>query len=267
MNPARQAIAQLLISFSGQQNTLTIPRPYITLCDGDILAALLLSQCIYWTDRTKDAEGWFAKSYVEWQDELGMTQYQVSRAAKALQPLGLETKLKKFNGAPTVHYRINMDEFSKSIVKFLDNPGLSSLSTIHDQETSQSLTEPTTENTAKPTTAAAGASEIRPNIFKLHEDLTGSVGGKLLADDLQDTAAEFPEDWIEAAYHEAAQNNARSLKYVRSILARWRIEGFQAPRKTTIPTSFKAQTTPVSRPVATAALTSEGAPTLKARGS
>ena len=147
----RQTVSQLLTAFSGQQNTLTIPRPYIALCDGDILTALLLSQCVYWTDRTKDAQGWFAKSYQEWLSELGMTQYQVNRAAKLLKRLGLETKLRKFNGAPTVHYRINMDVFSQCIMKFLDNPGLSSFSIIHDEETSQSLTEPTTKTTTKPT--------------------------------------------------------------------------------------------------------------------
>lgn len=156
-NSTRETVAKLLVAFSGQQNTLTIPRPYIDLCDGDILAALLLSQCVYWTDRTKDENGWFAKSYQEWQDELGMTQYQVNRAAKLLKDMGLETKLRKFNGAPTVHYRINMAVFSQCIMKFLDNPGLSSFSIIHHEETSQSLTEPT----AKPTTKLTSQTRAR----------------------------------------------------------------------------------------------------------
>ena len=39
-----------------------------------------------------------------------------------LQEMGLlETKLKKVNGAPTVHYKFLFDEFEKSIVKFLHN--------------------------------------------------------------------------------------------------------------------------------------------------
>jgi hypothetical protein len=157
-NATRQSITNLFAAFSGQQNTLTIPRPYIALCGGDILAALLLSQCVYWADRTQDDDGWFAKSYSDWQDELGMTQYQITRAAKLLADIGLETKLKKFNGAPTVHYRINMDVFSQSIMKFLDNP-ISSNSTIDHEETSQSLTKTTTKTTAEEKEAAVPEAE------------------------------------------------------------------------------------------------------------
>lgn len=145
-NELRSYIADLFSGFAGQDAVLIIPRPYLTLCENDHRAALLLSQCVYWSDRTKDTEGWFAKSYVEWLDELGLSEYEVRRASKVLADVGLETKLRKFNGAPTVHYRIDKVKFSECILKKLQNRNLSNLG-IDPEETSESLTESTTETT------------------------------------------------------------------------------------------------------------------------
>lgn len=147
-NELRDYAAQLFSAFGGQQGVLVIQRPYLTLCNNDHRAALLLSQCVYWSDRTTNPDGWFAKSYVEWADELGLTEYEVRRAAKALSEIGLETKLKKFNGAPVVHYRIEKVKFSESILKKLQNP-FSTNQSIDPVVSSESLTEITTETTTE----------------------------------------------------------------------------------------------------------------------
>jgi len=148
------AIAQLAAKFSGQNKMLVIPRFYITLCGGDHLAALLLNQIIYWTDRTTDKAGWFSHSYKEWDEELGMSQYQVKRATEVLKPLGVETHLHRSNHhkfAPTLHYRVDMQALSQSIMKFLHNPQLSRNSTIDHEETQQSNTESIAESTPEST--------------------------------------------------------------------------------------------------------------------
>lgn len=148
------AIAQLAAKFSGQDKVLVIPRFYITLCGGDHLAALLLNQIIYWTDITTDKAGWFSKSYKDWDKELGMSQYQVKRAIEVLKPLGVETHLHRSNHykfAPTLHYRVNMQVLSQSIMKFLHNPQLSRNSTIDHEETQQSNTESIAESTPEST--------------------------------------------------------------------------------------------------------------------
>lgn len=146
-NPTREWVATLLSKFSGQENILIVPRPYIAMT-GSIEAALLLSQIIYWTDRTKDSDGWIAKSYAEWEQELTLTKYQVGRAMKVLRDAGVETKVRKFKGAPTVHYRLDREIFSQWIVKKLNDPKLSFL-TIDSQETSRSYTDTTAKTTAK----------------------------------------------------------------------------------------------------------------------
>lgn len=134
-SPKRDAITDLFKSFAGQAGNLVIPRPYIEFCNGDHLAALLLSQILYWSDRTEDPDGWFAKSYDEWHKELAMTQYQVNRALYGdkrtkknnggLSVFGVETKVARstyHKGAATLHYRVNTQKLQQAILNYLGIP-------------------------------------------------------------------------------------------------------------------------------------------------
>jgi len=121
MSPLDQRqVYQLIERFAGQANVLTIPRLFIDWT-GDHISALLLSQIIYWSSRTRDSEGWFYKSAKEWEEELSISDYQLSRATKKLGDAGVETKLKKIQGAPTLHYRIDQDGFLNWISEKLGN--------------------------------------------------------------------------------------------------------------------------------------------------
>ena len=126
--PKRETITELFTRFSGQANTLTIPRPYIDFCQGDHLAALVLNQILYWADRTDDPDEWFAKSYDDWYAELCLTDYQIKRAIKgdkrrknggfSLETVGIETKLaqsKFYHGAATLHYRVDYEKLTAAI--------------------------------------------------------------------------------------------------------------------------------------------------------
>ncbi len=78
----KDELTRLFAEFSGNSKesaVLVIQRPYLRLCKGDHLAALLLSQIMYWQQRTTDPDGWFSHSYKDWEDELGLSKYQVSR--------------------------------------------------------------------------------------------------------------------------------------------------------------------------------------------
>ena len=66
--------------------------------------------------------------------------------------------------------------------------------------------------------------ERRPGIFRLYEEhigtITPMVGDRLIeAEDL------YPADWIEDAFREAAELNARNWRYVEKILRNWAEEG------------------------------------------
>jgi hypothetical protein len=69
-------------------------------------AALLLSQGFYWSKRTKDTDGWFYKTRLEWMDETGLTEAELDGAREKCREAGvIEEKLK---GVPaTLHYRVN----------------------------------------------------------------------------------------------------------------------------------------------------------------
>lgn len=168
MNNHKQ-ITALIKRTSGQANILTIPRMYIDLLGNDHLAALLLSQMVYWSDKTKRKDGAFYKTYADWTDELAMTQYQVTRATAKIQSLHpdlLERKVKRAHGVPTNHYWLDVDLLSSLIIKFLDNretlqSDYEETSFSENKETSQSLTETTQKTTTKNKKSASRKRDAR----------------------------------------------------------------------------------------------------------
>ncbi|HYM15871.1 MAG TPA: DnaD domain protein [Dehalococcoidia bacterium] len=64
----------------------------------------------------------------------------------------------------------------------------------------------------------------RTSVFSLYESLIGTLS-PLIADELAEAERLYPADWLEAAFREAAAQNARSWRYVTRILERWAIEG------------------------------------------
>lgn len=138
--PSYQQVKAMIKQFTGQANTLVIPRVFIDFT-GDHLAALLLSQILYWSDKTADPDGWFYKTADEWQTELGMSTYQVKRAATLLNKLGIETKVRKVKTAPKMHYRIDMPLFTDLFLKFLESQETrkSTNYNVESQETSKSM--------------------------------------------------------------------------------------------------------------------------------
>lgn len=145
---------------------------YIHMLDGDIAAAAFLSQLDYWSDgRTRNEEGWIYKKQEEWREELGLSRTQVDRVVRLLREAGLiETRLKKANGAPTMHYRIVSEKLDWALgqlvadenFRVVVNPKRASRSAenlrcgksavgsvgnqrLETQETNDSLTETTTE--------------------------------------------------------------------------------------------------------------------------
>jgi hypothetical protein len=131
----RTQVTSLFQKFAGQSATLVIPRPYIDFCEGDHLAALLFSQMLYWSERTDDPDGWFAKSYEDWYEEIGLTERQIKRIVSgdkrrkedgfSLESVGIETKLARsdyYKGAATLHYRVNREKLEGKINAFSQVP-------------------------------------------------------------------------------------------------------------------------------------------------
>ena len=64
----------------------------------------------------------------------------------------------------------------------------------------------------------------RPNIYRLYEENIGPLT-PLIADMLRDAEQTYRTEWIEEAIGIAVQNNARSWKYIETILKSWQEKG------------------------------------------
>ena len=65
---------------------------------------------------------------------------------------------------------------------------------------------------------------FRPTIFKLYEENIGPLT-PMIADILRDCEKDYPYEWIRDAVEEAVTNNARSWRYIESILRHWKETG------------------------------------------
>ncbi len=65
---------------------------------------------------------------------------------------------------------------------------------------------------------------FRPTIFKLYEENIGPLT-PMIADILRDCEKDYPYEWIRDAVEEAVTNNARSWRYIESILRNWKENG------------------------------------------
>ena len=127
----RKHVLALIGENYGDRTLCLCPTGFVRLLNGDHKAAILLSQILFWSERTKDPNGWFYKSYADWQAEIGLSEAQVRRIVKGdprvksaqitLRDLGVETVLKKVKhtGAPTIHYRINQERLLATLDSFM----------------------------------------------------------------------------------------------------------------------------------------------------
>jgi DNA replication protein len=77
----------------------------------------------------------------------------------------------------------------------------------------------------RPETAAREVvSEARPGIFRMYEENIGTIT-PFIGDQLMEAADTYPAEWIEDAFREAAELNARNWRYIERILKRWAEEG------------------------------------------
>lgn len=118
-------IKDLLGHLIGTKNTLSNNILFIDFT-GSHEKAQLLSQIWYWSSRTKIKGGWVCKTHAEWFDEIRVKSHSVRRFTKEFCEMGfLESKLKKFDGVPKPHYRLDTDELIRQLVTFCEGNKLS----------------------------------------------------------------------------------------------------------------------------------------------
>lgn len=160
MNGFQSDVYTIIKHFTGHQNVLTVN---VTMIDfvGDLETALLLSQLIYWSDKGTRSDGFIYKTDKEWYDEIRITRHSLVKAKKKLGSMGiLETKVMKANGNPTVHYRINKQEFVEQFMSFCRNQQNEMTdSTDATDDNDESITETTAQTTDQETSQNGGVKD------------------------------------------------------------------------------------------------------------
>jgi len=84
--------------------------PVFARCFGGINNAIYLQQLIYWSDKGKREDGYIYKTKRELEEETTLTREQQDKCRKYFEGKGLlTTRLLKADGAPTLHYKVNLE--------------------------------------------------------------------------------------------------------------------------------------------------------------
>lgn len=88
---------------------------------GSATAGLMLSQAIYWSERTADKDGWFYKTQAEWEEEICLTRWEQETARKLLKRKGFLDEERRGNPAK-LFYRVAMEKVAWAVGQFAEKP-------------------------------------------------------------------------------------------------------------------------------------------------
>lgn len=130
-------------------------RVFATVCKS-AMAGLFLSQAYYWTGKSHKEDGWFYKTGIEWEEEVGMSRREIETSRRELKSLGLIEEDKR--GVPCrVFYRVNLD----CLMELIEQTSLYETSKLectnppnmyggNEQTITENTQETTTKNTNNP---------------------------------------------------------------------------------------------------------------------
>lgn len=97
------------------EKPIAFNKHYVFLGCG-INGAVMLSQLVYWADKSKDPNGWIYKTGKEWTEETGLTRREQDTARKNLRELGFIEEHK--HGVPCkVHFRVNQSALYQALIE------------------------------------------------------------------------------------------------------------------------------------------------------
>ncbi|MGS0835857.1 DNA-binding protein [Acinetobacter baumannii] len=91
-----------------------------------INGALMLSQLVYWTSRTKDSEGWIFKTHHEWTQETGLTRREQDTARATLKSLKFISE-KKMGVPCRVYYRVERENLYQALIEYSESIDINSM--------------------------------------------------------------------------------------------------------------------------------------------
>lgn len=88
---------------------------------GSATAGLMLSQAIYWSERTNDQNGWFYKTQAEWEEEICLSRWEQETARKRLRERGLLAEQLRGNPA-RLYYRVEIEAVARAVAQYAEKP-------------------------------------------------------------------------------------------------------------------------------------------------
>jgi hypothetical protein len=112
-------LVEKFLKTAGDKNVVPMCREFFRFT-GSLEGALLLAQLLYWHPRTKNRQGWIYKTDDDWATELCLTKHAVREARDRFKRLEIiQTTLRRANGSPTTHYRLDMGRLEELWGQFL----------------------------------------------------------------------------------------------------------------------------------------------------
>lgn len=191
-----------------EQRIVKVPLDYVDMMNGNVYAAMLLAQIVYWhgadsegKSRLKvkrDGHWWLAKEYKDWWDECRIREGTARKHIDQMVKSGiLIRKHFRFGGMRTTHLRIDWKIFKEKLAEVQDVNAPPVSYNVADRnattyptgtlQRSGPLTETTTENTTTRADDAAGCDfDDLPTMHDNTEFITGEKpNGRKAQDDLQ----------------------------------------------------------------------------------
>lgn len=110
---------EILALFSGQAAMVTTPKLYVELT-GNHSLAVVLNQCVFWSNKSASKDGWFHKEYQEWFDETHVPERTLRRRFDKLEQHGwITTKVKKIGGINVKHIYTHTERIIDAITNML----------------------------------------------------------------------------------------------------------------------------------------------------
>lgn len=86
---------------------------------GDVDAGRMLHRLAMWWGKTRNPDGWVYKSYEDWWAECRIKEHKLPRTKGYLERVGVEIVVKKAEGNPTRHYRLDVKQFFQLLARAL----------------------------------------------------------------------------------------------------------------------------------------------------
>jgi hypothetical protein len=115
---------EIIKMFSGQENILTTPRIYVDLT-GSHSKAFVLNQIVFYSNKSSLSDGWFYKSYKDWQKDISVSESTLKRIIKYFHNQEIiETRTKKIHGTRVLHIKLNFENLISSIADKLTSTNI-----------------------------------------------------------------------------------------------------------------------------------------------